>query len=330
MASRGLKLAGMGVIAVLAVAGGVTVWQWKTIQAQMTAGKLRSAATPEERTAVAEQLLASGEPGIAKLVEVFRTGTADECNAVAEAIVNHLRDASPDDPKCVAVCRPFLTASGSFNQAGSDAAVDLVPLFLRCGEPGAAEECKGIVKAGLAGGNKATAVRFAVGMGLKTEVVPLLNDPAAEVRRAAMAAVGPAGAGAPAVDTEELFRWLNDPDAEVRLLCEAALSTRGLDPDHIDAGRKLTHPDASERLKLLTDLQRNRTAFRDPGPWLERLSRDPDPAVRAGAARVGYESKLEFGGWLDRMTSDPDGTVRRIATYHKQRAEELKQAGHQE
>lgn len=330
MASRGLKLVGMGVVAVLAMAGGVTVWQWNTIQAHLTAGKLRAAATPEERTAVAEQLLASGEPGIAKLVDIFRTGTADECDAVADAIVNHLRDASPDDPKCAAMCRPFLAACGSFNQAGSDAAVDLVPLFLRCGEPGAAEECKSIVKAGLTGGNKATAVRFAVGMGLKTEVVPLLNDPSAEVRRAAMAAVGPAGAGTPAMEAEELFRWLNDPDAEVRLLCEAALSTRGLEPDHIDAGRKLTHPDANERLQLLIDLQRNRTGLRDPGPWLERLSRDPDPAVRAGAARVGYESKLEFGGWLDRMMDDPDGTVRRIAAYHKQRAEELKQAGFKE
>lgn len=325
MASRWVKPVGVCVAAVLAAAAGVTVWQWNAIQATMTAGKLRAAGTPEERTAVAEQLLASGEPGVAQLVDVFRTGTADECNAVADAIVNHLRDVPSDDPKCAAVCRPFLSACGSFNQSGADAAVELVPLFLRCGD--SEEQCRAIVKAGLTGSNKASAVRFAVGLGLKADVVPLLNDPAAEVRRAAMAAVGPAGAGAPVIEAEELFRWLNDPDAEVRLLCEAGLSTRGLEPEQIDAGRKLTHPDASERLKLLTDLQRNRTAFRDPGPWLERLSRDADPAVRAGAARVGYESKLEFGGWLDRMASDSDATVRRIAAYHKQRAEELRQAG---
>ncbi len=327
MASRGLKLVGAGVAAVVVAAGGVTAWQWKAVQAHLTAGKLRTAATPEEKTAVAEQLLAAGEPGVAKLVDLFRTGSADECNAVADAVVNHLRDLSADDPKCAAVCRPFLAACGSFNAAGTDAAVELVPLFLRCGDPDAEDKCRAIVKAGLTGENKASAVRFAVGLGLKAEVVPLLNDPAAEVRRAAMAAVGPAGAGIPAVETEELFRWLNDPDAEVRLVCEAALVTRGLDPDHIDAGRKLTHPDANVRLTLLTDLQRNRTAFRDPSPWLERLSRDSDPAIRAGAARVGYESKLEFGGWLDRMTSDADGTVRRIAAYHRQRAEEIRQAG---
>lgn len=327
MASRGLKLVGVGVAAVLVAAGGVTAWQWQAIQAHLTAGKLRTAATPEERTAVAEQLLASGEPGVAKLVDVFRTGSADECDAVVNAVVNHLKDTPADDPRCAAVCRPFLAASGSFNAAGNDAAVELVPLFLRCGAPDAEERCRGIVKAGLCGGNKATAVRLAVGLGLKGEVVPLLNDPDAEVRRAAMAAVGPAGVGTPAIETEELFRWLNDPDAEVRLVCEAALFTRGLDADHIDAGRKLTHPDASERLTLLLDLQRNRTSFRDPGPWLERLSRDPDPAVRAGAARVGYENRLEFGGWLDRLSTDPDGTVRRIAAYHKQRAEETRQTG---
>jgi hypothetical protein len=330
MASRGLKLVGAGVVAVLAVAGGVTAWQWNAIQAHLTAGKLRSTTTPEERTAIAEQLLASGESGIAKLVDVFRTGSADECAAVADAVVSRFGDVPADDPRCAAVCRPFLTARGSFNDPGKDAAVTLVPLFLRCGGPTAEDESRAVVRAGLAGGNKATAVRFAVVLGLKAEVVPLLNDPAAEVRRAAMAAVGPAAGGSPAVDTEDLFRWLNDPDAEVRLLCEAALSTRGLEPDLIDAARKLTHPDASERLKLLTDLQRGLATFRDPGPWLERLSGDPDPAVRAGVARVGYESRLEFGGWLDRLTADPDATVRRIAAFHKQRAEGLRQAGSRE
>jgi HEAT repeat protein len=330
MASRWVKRVGFGVVAVLAAAGGVTAWQWKAIQAHMTADKFRTAKSPEERTAVAEQLLNSGEPGIARLVDTFRTGTADECNAVADAVISHLKDTPAGDPKCAAVCRPFLAACDSFNESGRDAAIELVPLFRRCGEPDAEERCRGIVKAGLAGSNKASAVRFAVALGMKAEVVPLLNDPRAEVRRAAMAAVGPAGVGTPAVDTEELFRWLNDPDAEVRLLCEAALSTRGVEPDHIDAGRMLTHPEASERLKLLLELRQNRAAFRDPGPWLERLGRDPDPAVRAGAARVGYESKLEFGGWLDRLASDPDATVRRIASYHKQRAEELRQVGARE
>lgn len=330
MASRWVKRVGLGLVAVLAVAGGVAAWQWKAIQTHFTAGKFHSATTPEERTAVAEQLLASGEPGISQLVEVFRTGGPDECTAVAAAVTNHLRDVPADDPRTAAVCRPFLAACGSFNPAGTDAALALIPLFLRCGEPNVTDPCREIVKAALGGANKTAAVRFAGTLGLKAEVVPLLDDPSAEVRRAAMAAVGPAGVGTPVIESEELFRWLNDPDAEVRLLCEAALSTRGLEPEQIDAGRKLAHPDPGVRLSLLIDLQRNRAAFRDPGPWLERLSRDPDPAVRAGAARVAYESKLEFTAWLDRLANDPDGTVRRIAAYHKQRAEELKQAGFRE
>lgn len=327
MASRWVKRVGLGVFAVFVVGGGVTAWQWKAIQTHLTAGKFRSASTPEERMTQAEQLLVSGEPGIAQLVDVFRTGTPDECTAVAAALSNHLRDVPADDPRMAAVCRPFLAACGSFNAAGNDAAIELVPLLLRSGEPDAADQCRVVAKAGLTGENKTAAIRFAVLLSLKAEVVPLLDDPSAEVRRAAMTAVGPAGVGAPVIEAEELFRWLNDPDTEVRLLCEAALSTRGLEPELIDAGRKLAHPDAGERLELLIDLQRNRTAFRDPGPWLERLSRDPDPAVRAGAVRVAYESKLEFAGWLDRLANDPDGTVRRIAAYHKGRAAQLKQAG---
>lgn len=321
--SRWVKRIGLGVVAVLAVGGGIAAVQWKAIQAHLTAGKFHAAGSPEEKSAVAGDLLAS-DAGVAKLVDVFRTGTPDECAAVSSALFA----LPPDDPRTAAVARQFLVAADSFNDAGRAEAVELLPLFRACDDP---DRCRAVVKSGLKGANRAAALRYAVRpeYGLKAEVVPLLDDPTPEVRRAAMAAVGPAGAGEPAVGTEELFRWLNDADAEVRLLCEAALSTRGLEPEQIDAGRKLTHPDAAERLKLLIDLKRGR-AFADPGPWLERLSRDPDPAVRAGAARVGYESDLRFTGWLDRLASDPDGTVRRIAAYHKDRAERLKQAGYRE
>ena len=59
------------------------------------------------------------------------------------------------------------------------------------------------------------------------------------------------------------------------------------------------------------------------------MSRDADPAVRAGAARVAYECKLAFAGWLDHLAKDdPDGTVRRIVQFHRSRAAELKQVGY--
>ena len=325
------KRIGWGVAAVVAVAVSVVAWQWQPIRANLAAGKFHAATTPEDRTAAAEHLLSLGDAGVGKLVDVFRTGTADECAAVSAAVSNHVRDLPADDPKCAATLRPFLRASDSFNPAGTAEAVELLPLLSRCDDADTADRCKALVRAGLTGEHKAAAVRPAVhpDYGLKADVVPLLDDPAADVRRAAMAAVGPAG-GTEVVGTEDLFRWLNDADAEVRMLCEAALNTRGLDPDQIDAGRRLTHPEAGERLKLLLALQRGRgTTFADPGPWLERLSRDPDPAVRAGAARVGYESRLRFGGWLDRLTADPDATVARIAAFHKGQAE-LKQAGWRE
>ena len=60
----------------------------------------------------------------------------------------------------------------------------------------------------------------------------------------------------------------------------------------------------------------------DPEPWLERLSRDPDPAVRAGAARVAVEvaaeRRLPVPVWVARLAdADPDPTVRRIAGFYR-------------
>ena len=66
----------------------------------------------------------------------------------------------------------------------------------------------------------------------------------------------------------------------------------------------------------------------EPGPWLERLSRDGDPAVRAGAARVACERKLPFANWVRRLAmEDPDAGVRRVAGFHRGRMD-VQQAGH--
>ena len=59
----------------------------------------------------------------------------------------------------------------------------------------------------------------------------------------------------------------------------------------------------------------------DPEPWLERLSRDPEPAVRAGAARVMAEltaGRRTCPAWVARVAdADPDPTVRRVAAYFR-------------
>jgi hypothetical protein len=161
------------------------------------------------------------------------------------------------------------------------------------------------------------------GVNLRADLVSLLAAPEAEVRRAALFAIGPATDDDPVLGDEELFRWLHDPDAGVRQVCYAALTSRGRTDPEIALGRRLTHPDVRERLELLRDLRFD-DDVPDTEPWLERLSRDADPAVRAGAARVAVEyaaeKRLTVPVWVGRMAdADPDATVRRIARQWRDR-----------
>ena len=67
---------------------------------------------------------------------------------------------------------------------------------------------------------------------------------------------------------------------------------------------------------LLVELRFSGENLGEPGPWLERLSRDTDPAIRAGAARVACERKLPFATWVKRLAKeDPDAGVRQIAEF---------------
>jgi HEAT repeat protein len=156
---------------------------------------------------------------------------------------------------------------------------------------------------------------------LRAEVVPLLAAAEPEVRRAALFAVGPATDDDQVIGDEELFRWLHDPDAGVRRGCQDALASRGRTDADIRLGRRLTHPDPAERLDLLLDL-RSDEDIPDPEPWLERLARDVDPGVRAGAARVAAEVAAErrqaLPPWVNRLAEgDPEPAVRRIAAFYR-------------
>src|SRR5262249_58243732 len=107
---------------------------------------------------------------------------------------------------------------------------------------------------------------------------------APEVRRAAVLALSPPrDSGRPAVSDDDLLRCLHDSDPEVRRLCEMGLRSRGRSPRDIRLGRRYTAPDAAERQKLLIDLADEEEL--DVTVWLDRLTGDPDPAVRARAAR---------------------------------------------
>lgn len=167
---------------------------------------------------------------------------------------------------------------------------------------------------------KLEAIRTAMAGG---GVVPAgyLTDESAEVRRAAVLAVGPVPEGkTPAVPDDDLFPRLHDQDREVRQLAAAALRGRGLTDLQVQLARQLVSPEPADRLKLLLDLT-DSEGVKDVGPWLERLSRDPEPAVRLGAARLAFECRVVFAGWLDRLADqDPDPLVRQWSGYWRGRA----------
>jgi hypothetical protein len=148
---------------------------------------------------------------------------------------------------------------------------------------------------------------------LMEPIVALLNDREAEVRRAAIAAVGPADQ---TVLDETLLPCLRDPDPEVRRLCEAALRVRGLTDDHLRLSRLLVDPQPAVRLQVLDYL--GASADLEPGVWLRRLSHDPAPSVRAAAARVmGQQRFVDLSDRLDQMArSDPSPTVSYLADYY--------------
>jgi hypothetical protein len=328
------KRAGLAVLLLVIAGGAYAAFNWTGVSARYAGYRFRAASTDPDRAKWAEKLLAYGDAGSPYLLEPFRTGDEAGCAAVVAAVKGRLGGMAPNDPGYAVCCRPFLHGLASFQDAGKAAAVELVPELLNCPDTDTAARCRDAVRAGLAAptaGGRVRAVRLALRseIALHSDVVPLLNDSEATVRRAAMLAVGPVPEGTTAVvGDEELFRWLHDPDLEVRDLCEAALSSRGLDAAQVQLARQLTAPVAAERLRLLVELQHAGDTVRDPGPWLERLSRDPDPAVRLGAARVAFERRLTFAGWLDRMAeSDPDPTVRHWAGYYRGLSAAIKQAG---
>jgi hypothetical protein len=328
----GKRLA-VGAVAVLLIGGGAVAMSWSTLKAGWAAKAVRAAGSDEARAAAAANLVALGESGLPRVVELLKSDDAAGCLAVAAALREAWKDTPPADPAFAAKCRPILADAAAYSEAGKDAVLELAADAMRCPDADLAALGRAAVRAALTATApdavaRAAAVASLPEVGLKAELVPLLRDERAEVRRAAMMAVGPAARGEPVIGDEELFPWLHDPDVEVRAVCESALATRGMDGDQIAAARKLTHPDAAERLKLLLDLRWGRDTVRDPGPWLERLSRDADPAVRAGAARVACECRLTFAGWLDRLaTEDPDGTVRDVAAYYRAKAAEIRPAG---
>ena len=162
------------------------------------------------------------------------------------------------------------------------------------------------------------------GMDLMEQVAVLLSDPAVEVRRAAIAAVGPPDR---AVPDETLLPCLHDADPEVRQRCKEALTDqRGLKPIHLKLGGLLTHPNFLVRVQVLDELrelqrQEDENNVKNPvdaGVWMSRLSHDPMPSVRAAAAcamaQAGRDACKRRLGEMAR--DDPSPTVCYLADYY--------------
>jgi hypothetical protein len=318
--------AALGLVLVLGAAGAWVASNSTALHARYAAHRMRSAATDEERARWADALAAGGDAGLPRLVEFVRAGDPACCPAAAAALDRHLNALPEGDPRAVTLCGQLLDTFPGPGEATPAAVLGLLPTVLKRAGGAHAAKCREVVAAGLrmpATPGRLLAVRLAMHpqVRMRADLVPLLNAPEPEIRRAALFAVGPATDDDPVIGDEELFRWLHDPDEGVRKGCYDALVSRGRTESEIALGRRLTHPESAERLKLLLDLRYDDDVA-DPEPWLERLSRDAEPAVRAGAARVAVEvaadRRLAAPVWVGRLAdADPDPTVRRVAGYFR-------------
>ncbi|MBX9582640.1 MAG: hypothetical protein K2X87_20220 [Gemmataceae bacterium] len=326
---------GLGV-AVAVVAAGAWAWANRAgLEVKYAAYRLRSATTDDDRATWGGRLAAT-DAGREVLVGLVPAGEAPTRAAALAALDRYLAEQPDGDPAAGSVCDGLLDTFPSCDDAGKVAVLDLLPAVLKRVGAWQSAKCRAVVAAGLAMPAvecRLAAVRAALhpAVGMRADLLPLLSAPEPEVRRAALFAVGPASDDPPVIDDEELCRWLHDPDDGVRRVCLDALVSRGRTDGEIAHGRRLADPLAAERLKLLADLRYD-DEVPDPEPWLERLSRDADPGVRAGAARVMVEVAADRGrevpGWVRRLAdADPEPAVRRVAEHYRSRAVGRRDAG---
>ena len=320
-----VRAAGL-LVALVAGAGTWVALNATELRARLAARELTAAGTDEERAKWAEALIGYGDPGMRHLAECVQI-CSDQTRAAAVAVMEKHLDALPDgDPRTVRFSGAVLDALPPTTETQTCAVLKLVPLVLKRTGNTFAMRCRGAAAEGLKAASpeaRLAAVRLAIhpDIKLRAEVVPLLAAPEPEVRAVALFAVTSTTDGETLIADEELFRWLHDVDANVRKVCRDALVTRGRSEAEIALGKRLTHTDPNERLKLLLDLRYDEDVA-DPEPWLERLSRDPEPAVRAGATRVAVElalaHKMVCPAWVARVAdADTHPTVRSVAAYYR-------------
>lgn len=317
--------------ALVALAVGLGTWallNLSDLRAKFGARALVAAQSDDDRARCAADLLALGEPGARKLVALAADGPTDARAVAATALERHLNDLPDNDAKAHAVAALVFDAFAPADADGKAALLRLVPGVLTRTGNTHAPKCRAAALEALALPTPAArlaALRLAIhpDIKLRAEAVPLLNATEPDVRAAALFAVATATDGDVLLTEDELFRWLHDADPGVRRVCRDALLSRDRTSSEIELARRLTSPDAGDRLKLLLDLRYDDDVS-DPEPWLERLSRDPEPGVRAGAARVAAElaltKQVPCPAWVGRIAdTDPHPTVRSVAGYYRTR-----------
>lgn len=296
------------------VAGG----GWYVVQRPGNLASLLAAHNDSTRQALAEKAVA--EATVDLLTTFFADGSPEVRNALFAAVAGR-----SDDDRIAVVARAGLAAADRFDAVERELMASLMDRLARHD----AASAKQLMAIGLNGSPVAKELVCRTGarpeFGMTAEIASLFGDDSPIVRRAALLAVG---TNRDVVAEDPLFRLLSDRDDEVKLIAGATLQARGLDEQQIELGRKLFHPDAAVRLSLLSDLLRNDGTIRDVGPWLARLGRDTDPAVRAGAARLAFECRVRSTDWLDELAErDPDPLVRSVADHYRQRSNAVRAAG---
>jgi hypothetical protein len=325
----GKKWAIRVVAASLVVLAGVAGWAGSNaaqLRARFAAYQIGRAGSDEDRARAADRLLALGPVGSAKLVAFLRLGDSACRSAAAAALERRFNELPDADPHAVLLVGQVLGEFAQSDDAGRRAILGLLPIMMKRTGTTFAAQCREAIAAGLKMSDpeaRLQAIRLAMhpDLRMRADLVRFVNDPLPRIRGAALFGAAMAADGEQLIGDEDLFHWLHDPDEGVRKICYDALVSRDRSEAEINLARRLVHPDPDERLKLLYDL-RYEDDVADPEPWLERLSRDANPAVRLGAARVVLEvmteRKQNCPVWLNRVIEgDPDPTVRRVALFFR-------------
>ena len=238
------------------------------------------------------------------------------------AVLLRLCQARTPEPRLLEAASDLFAATAADADLRRGSLILGAALVKHCPRGPAGQTCRELGLGGLkdcSPENRARAVNLLLRAGdpqLLAKVVPMLKDQDAEVRQAALTALGPAKE---IIGDDDLLPLLHDVDQGVRKLTEEALRSRGLPENHLVLARLISDDRPVQRLQVVHHLFQ--TEDLPVGIWLRRLSQDPAPAVRAAAVRAAYyQTKADLRDRLLEMSQeDPSPTVRQLAGHYLSR-----------